>query len=166
MGEVDPSTLIICICSIVSDDGFTIQCDCCLTWQHAVCVQVAPDRVPEQYLCHACDPLAAMQRGVDKGKAELIQKKRIAEEGDDDRDEPVVTTYDDYNIPTATIPRVKPAAPSRSRAKPSLGSFSLANSATPSPAVVSIPLAPVSVSNLAVKTLPGELTQLSGEPRV
>lgn len=87
MVEVDPSTLIICVCAFDSDDGFTIQCDNCLTWQHAVCIRIAPDQVPEEYLCDRCDPAAAHRRGVDKGRAQALQRERIEEEEQDEERE-------------------------------------------------------------------------------
>jgi hypothetical protein len=37
--------VIRCICSITTDDGFTIQCETCEVWQHAVCVNVPIDEV-------------------------------------------------------------------------------------------------------------------------
>ncbi|KAJ2814929.1 SET domain-containing protein 3, partial [Coemansia erecta] len=48
--------LIRCICDIDDDDGFTIQCENCLVWQHAVCVNIDQDSVPEEYLCEKCNP--------------------------------------------------------------------------------------------------------------
>lgn len=48
--------VIRCICNIDDDDGFTIQCENCLVWQHAVCVGVEQDNVPDEYLCERCNP--------------------------------------------------------------------------------------------------------------
>jgi hypothetical protein len=147
---VDPSTLIICICSITSDDGFTIQCDNCLTWQHAVCIRIAPDDVPEEYLCDRCDPAAALERGVDKSRAYSIQKRREEEE-DDDEEEMAAPQQPQHRVvvpppqrtaanilrdtlgrkrrpvkPTPSRPRSKPS----SAARPQLGTFSLSAPAT------------------------------------
>ncbi|KAI9277667.1 hypothetical protein BC943DRAFT_364163 [Umbelopsis sp. AD052] len=52
---VDTGT-IRCICRISDDDGFTIQCDKCLVWQHAFCVDIDKHNIPDQYLCDMCDP--------------------------------------------------------------------------------------------------------------
>lgn len=52
----DEDSRIRCICSNEEDDGFTIQCDSCLVWQHALCVGVARNDVPEIYLCEKCRP--------------------------------------------------------------------------------------------------------------
>lgn len=47
---------IRCVCDSVEDDGFTIQCDSCLVWQHAICVGISKDGVPESYFCELCKP--------------------------------------------------------------------------------------------------------------
>ena len=70
---VDPdSGIITCVCGFNDDDGFTIQCDHCYRWQHAVCygIELIND-VPEQYLCNACQP-----RKIDAKAAYLRQKKQ------------------------------------------------------------------------------------------
>lgn len=44
-----------CLCASTADDGFTIQCEQCLVWQHARCVGIAsPAQVPGVFLCQAC----------------------------------------------------------------------------------------------------------------
>lgn len=47
--------LIRCICHSSEDDGFTIQCERCLVWQHAFCVNISQHNIPEHYLCERCD---------------------------------------------------------------------------------------------------------------
>ncbi|KAI8068197.1 hypothetical protein BC940DRAFT_36943 [Gongronella butleri] len=47
--------LIRCICDSTEDDGFTIQCDKCLTWQHAFCMKINSKNIPDRYLCSLCD---------------------------------------------------------------------------------------------------------------
>ncbi|ORZ11089.1 hypothetical protein BCR42DRAFT_332868, partial [Absidia repens] len=46
--------LIQCICESTEDDGFTIQCDRCLTWQHAYCMNINQNNIPDRYLCDNC----------------------------------------------------------------------------------------------------------------
>ncbi|KAJ1911836.1 SET domain-containing protein 3 [Tieghemiomyces parasiticus] len=53
---------IRCICGFTEDDGFTIQCDSCLVWQHGVCVDVHPNAIPSQYYCERCVPRRARSR--------------------------------------------------------------------------------------------------------
>ncbi|KAJ2156777.1 SET domain-containing protein 3 [Coemansia sp. RSA 552] len=67
--------VIRCICSVDDDDGFTIQCENCLVWQHAVCVGVDQDNVPDEYLCEECNP-----RNLDIKKAVEYQKRRVNSE--------------------------------------------------------------------------------------
>lgn len=47
---------IRCVCENTDDDGFTIQCDDCLVWQHAICVGISKDNVPDSYFCDVCRP--------------------------------------------------------------------------------------------------------------
>ncbi|CCH45538.1 SET domain-containing protein 3 [Wickerhamomyces ciferrii] len=71
---VDPdSGLITCVCSFEDDDGFTIQCDNCYRWQHAVCMGISSmDNVPDDYLCNVCSP-----RKIDVKKAKALQTQRL-----------------------------------------------------------------------------------------
>jgi hypothetical protein len=55
MSEQDEG-VIRCICGFIEDDGFTIQCEKCFVWQHAVCVGIDSDNVPELYFCDQCEP--------------------------------------------------------------------------------------------------------------
>ena len=48
--------VIRCICGEDEDDGFTIQCEECLAWQHASCVGIAKSNIPEKYYCEVCSP--------------------------------------------------------------------------------------------------------------
>ncbi|KAI9208687.1 uncharacterized protein BJ171DRAFT_212065 [Polychytrium aggregatum] len=52
--------IIRCICRNTEDDGYTVQCDNCLVWQHVACVFEPPipdsDHLPDTYICEKCDP--------------------------------------------------------------------------------------------------------------
>ncbi|KAF9088939.1 hypothetical protein BGX23_007009 [Mortierella sp. AD031] len=63
--------IIRCICGFTDDDGFTIQCENCFVWQHAVCVGISQSNVPDNYLCELCSP-----RPMDKKRAVEIQRRR------------------------------------------------------------------------------------------
>ncbi|KAG0238163.1 hypothetical protein BGW42_007154 [Actinomortierella wolfii] len=67
----DDAGVIRCICGFTEDDGFTIQCESCMVWQHAVCVGIDQSNVPENYLCEECSP-----RAVDRKRASEIQRRR------------------------------------------------------------------------------------------
>ncbi len=71
---VDPDAgIITCCCGYEDDDGFTIQCDNCFRWQHAVCMGIdSIDNAPENFLCNVCSP-----RKIDIKKARAIQTQRL-----------------------------------------------------------------------------------------
>ncbi|KAI9240986.1 MAG: hypothetical protein BYD32DRAFT_364324, partial [Podila humilis] len=75
--EDEDAGIIRCICNYTDDDGFTIQCEHCLVWQHAVCVGIVQSNVPDRYLCEQCSP-----RPVDRKRANEVQRRRIAEDED------------------------------------------------------------------------------------
>lgn len=68
------SSEIQCICGFTHDDGFTIACDQCDTWQHGFCVDIAPDAIPEKYECPSCSP-----RPLDVRRAKEYQLKNLEE---------------------------------------------------------------------------------------
>ncbi|KAJ1554599.1 hypothetical protein HK096_002799, partial [Nowakowskiella sp. JEL0078] len=47
---------IRCICSYNLDDGYTIQCEKCLVWQHMTCLGYDESSVPDMYVCEKCEP--------------------------------------------------------------------------------------------------------------
>ncbi|XP_029078442.1 PHD finger protein 20-like protein 1 isoform X3 [Monodon monoceros] len=49
--------IVRCICEMDEENGFMIQCEECLCWQHSVCMGLLEESIPEQYLCYVCrDP--------------------------------------------------------------------------------------------------------------
>lgn len=54
---VADSGSIRCICGNEEDDGFTIQCESCFVWQHASCMGILRNSVPDVYLCDQCRSL-------------------------------------------------------------------------------------------------------------
>lgn len=74
-GTDEESGIIRCICQCDDDDGFTIQCDKCLVWQHCACFGMSHSSVPDEYLCEQCDP-----RPVDTDYARAHQQHRLQEE--------------------------------------------------------------------------------------
>lgn len=68
------SGIISCVCGYSHDDGFTIQCDRCFRWQHAVCMGIQKvEDAPERYLCYRCDPT----KHVSAEKARQIQQLKL-----------------------------------------------------------------------------------------
>uniref|UniRef100_A0ABI7WJV0 PHD finger protein 20-like protein 1 n=1 Tax=Felis catus TaxID=9685 RepID=A0ABI7WJV0_FELCA len=49
--------IVRCICEMDEENGFMIQCEECLCWQHSVCMGLLEESIPEQYVCYICrDP--------------------------------------------------------------------------------------------------------------
>lgn len=74
-GTDEEAGVIRCICLCDDDDGFTIQCDRCLVWQHCACFGMSHASVPDEYLCEKCDP-----RPVDTNYARAVQRRRLQDE--------------------------------------------------------------------------------------
>uniref|UniRef100_A0A8B9L5A1 PHD finger protein 20-like protein 1 n=1 Tax=Astyanax mexicanus TaxID=7994 RepID=A0A8B9L5A1_ASTMX len=55
--EVTANEIVRCICEMDEENGFMIQCEECMCWQHSVCMGLLEDSIPEQYICYICrDP--------------------------------------------------------------------------------------------------------------
>ncbi|RPB26052.1 hypothetical protein L211DRAFT_847791 [Terfezia boudieri ATCC MYA-4762] len=74
------SSEIQCICGFHHDDGFTIACDQCDTWQHVYCVDIDKDAVPEKYECPSCRP-----RPVDVRRAQDYQERKVDDRGREEK---------------------------------------------------------------------------------
>ena len=46
--------VVCCVCVDTADEGFMIQCEKCLCWQHGICVDITNDTLPASYVCHFC----------------------------------------------------------------------------------------------------------------
>ncbi|KAI5792728.1 hypothetical protein FPQ18DRAFT_258866 [Pyronema domesticum] len=71
----DSNGVIQCICECPEDDGYTIQCDGCSSWQHIACMQVPSEELSSKYSCSICMP-----RPVDVKRAKELQRLRRREE--------------------------------------------------------------------------------------
>ncbi|KAJ5464153.1 hypothetical protein N7475_007288 [Penicillium sp. IBT 31633x] len=77
--DEEPYT-IKCICSFEEDDGNTVFCEGCETWQHILCYY--PDkRVPDVHNCVDCEP-----RPLDNRRAHERQRQRRIREKSEDGD--------------------------------------------------------------------------------
>ncbi|KAJ5907636.1 hypothetical protein N7495_000318 [Penicillium taxi] len=47
---------IKCVCEYLDDDGSTVFCERCETWQHILCYYYTDDLVPEVHKCVECEP--------------------------------------------------------------------------------------------------------------
>ena len=46
--------VVNCICHVTEETGLMMQCDVCLCWQHAVCMELDEDTLPSRYVCFVC----------------------------------------------------------------------------------------------------------------
>lgn len=71
------SGVITCICGFDDDDGFTIQCDHCNRWQHAICYNIKDiETAPDDYLCNVCHPRNLDVKRAKKKQLERLQRTR------------------------------------------------------------------------------------------
>ncbi|XP_072904679.1 PHD finger protein 20-like protein 1 isoform X4 [Hemitrygon akajei] len=55
--EDDSNAVVRCVCEMDKENGFMIQCEECLCWQHGICMGLLEDNIPAQYFCYICrDP--------------------------------------------------------------------------------------------------------------
>ncbi|KAL2102011.1 hypothetical protein ACEWY4_003772 [Coilia grayii] len=55
--ETSANEIVRCICEMDEENGFMIQCEECMCWQHSVCMGLLEDSIPDQYICYVCrDP--------------------------------------------------------------------------------------------------------------
>jgi hypothetical protein len=66
----EESSTIKCICGFSDDDGNTVLCEKCDTWQHIFCYYESNDHVPEVHECTDCTP-----RIVDRKRAAEKQRQ-------------------------------------------------------------------------------------------
>ena len=46
--------VVNCICRVSEETGLMVQCDVCLCWQHAACMELSEDTLPRRYVCFVC----------------------------------------------------------------------------------------------------------------
>ncbi|OCL13562.1 hypothetical protein AOQ84DRAFT_372075 [Glonium stellatum] len=68
--DEEESSTIKCICGFPDDDGNTVLCETCDTWQHIVCYYESPQHVPDIHECADCSP-----RPVDAKRAAEQQRQ-------------------------------------------------------------------------------------------
>lgn len=69
--DEEESSTIKCICGFADDDGNTVLCEKCDTWQHIVCYYESAEHVPDVHECTDCSP-----RPVDSRRAAEKQRQR------------------------------------------------------------------------------------------
>ncbi|KAK8863848.1 hypothetical protein M9Y10_011539 [Tritrichomonas musculus] len=54
LGNGNESWYLRCFCDIKTEQGFMIQCEKCLNWQHAACLNINQNTLPVNYSCPIC----------------------------------------------------------------------------------------------------------------
>ncbi|XP_036371441.1 PHD finger protein 20-like protein 1 [Megalops cyprinoides] len=55
--EGDTAEIVRCVCQTEEENGFMIQCEECMCWQHSMCMGLPEDSLPKHYTCYICrDP--------------------------------------------------------------------------------------------------------------
>jgi hypothetical protein len=62
--EEDESSTIKCICGFADDDGNTVLCEKCDTWQHILCYYESAQLVPDVHECTDCAPRTVDSKGA------------------------------------------------------------------------------------------------------
>lgn len=73
---------IKCICGYSDDDGNTVLCELCNSWQHIVCYYAYSSHVPDVHECVDCSP-----RPIDREVAARVQRMRREHPTEDIRNE-------------------------------------------------------------------------------
>ncbi|OCK99611.1 Annexin, partial [Cenococcum geophilum 1.58] len=68
--DEEESSTIKCICGFPDDDGNTVLCETCDTWQHIVCYYESTEHEPDIHKCADCSP-----RPVDAKRAAELQRQ-------------------------------------------------------------------------------------------
>lgn len=62
-GDGEREEVVNCRCLQQEEDGLMMQCEVCLAWQHGTCFDIEEeDKVPEKYVCFACENPKGMRR--------------------------------------------------------------------------------------------------------
>lgn len=78
--EAEESSTIKCICGYSDDDGNTVLCEKCDTWQHIVCYYDNPENVPEVHECVDCLPRTVNRKtAADKQRQRREQLQTLGE---------------------------------------------------------------------------------------
>ncbi|KAF2475680.1 uncharacterized protein BDR25DRAFT_87733 [Lindgomyces ingoldianus] len=86
--DEEESSTIKCICGFSEDDGNTVLCEKCDTWQHIVCYYESTHHVPDVHECSDCYP-----RPIDsKGAAEKQRQRRELHNTGERKGKPKTTT--------------------------------------------------------------------------
>jgi hypothetical protein len=77
--EEEESSTIKCICGYAEDDGSTVLCEKCDTWQHIVCYYESSQNVPDIHECADCLPRPVDIKGAAEKQRQYREMRSIGE---------------------------------------------------------------------------------------
>ncbi|KAF2705652.1 hypothetical protein K504DRAFT_471627 [Pleomassaria siparia CBS 279.74] len=77
--EEEESSTIKCICGFAEDDGNTVLCEKCDTWQHIVCYYESAQHVPDIHECADCLPRPVDTKGAAEKQRQYRELRSIGE---------------------------------------------------------------------------------------
>ena len=69
-------TTIKCHCGVSADDGNTVLCETCDTWQHIICYYGSAQQVPDVHECVDCDPRTLARTGAAEKQQEQLERQQ------------------------------------------------------------------------------------------
>lgn len=75
MSAPEEDWTIKCVCGYDDDDGSTVLCEVCDTWQHILCYYYPDKEIPEVHYCTECAPENA-PADVDVNQARKRQRRQ------------------------------------------------------------------------------------------
>lgn len=76
--EEDSDGVIQCICHFSGDDGYTVECEECQTWQHIACYYPGRKALEDEFRHSCADCKPREHRDLDKQKAAERMRARLA----------------------------------------------------------------------------------------
>jgi hypothetical protein len=83
--EEEPYT-IKCICGFSDDDGNTVLCEKCDTWQHIACYYASAQHVPDVHDCRDCAPRYLDSRGAKRRQQKQRESKHAKKKPQEERE--------------------------------------------------------------------------------
>jgi hypothetical protein len=77
--EEEEESTIKCICGYAEDDGGTVLCEKCDTWQHIACYYGSSQNVPDIHECATCLPRPVDKKGAAEKQRQYREMRNIGE---------------------------------------------------------------------------------------
>jgi hypothetical protein len=73
----EEQTTIKCDCGISADDGNTVLCERCDTWQHIICYYESAQQVPDVHECVDCNPRPFDRTGAAEKQQKQLERRKV-----------------------------------------------------------------------------------------